>query len=144
LIDPRNVGRLAQTAIRERLAHRKKTAMTSRRRWWIGTGAAVIVAFGLGVAVHPVDSARSATADFVFVRGADHLSGTTNKASLALCPAGRRLVAGGFDLSGKTQSVRVTRNFPYRTASGDGVWAVGARSDTGETDWRVVAWAVCI
>jgi hypothetical protein len=117
--------------------------MTSRRRLWMRTGAAVIVAFGLGAAVHPGDSAQSATSGFFFVRGTD-MGGTTSKLSLAMCPAGRRLVAGGYDLSGKTQSIRVTRNFPYSNAAGDGVWAVGARSDTGETDWRVVAWAVCV
>ena len=62
----------------------------------------------------------------------------TPKSQNATCPAGARLVGGGFSLDPATGR-RVTVSLPLGTA----VWNVQAENDGGVGNWSLTAWVVC-
>lgn len=64
----------------------------------------------------------------------------------AACPEGKWPISGGFDIDPVTNGYRVVANRPGPSPYGPnaGAWIVTAVRESGDADWTLEAWAICV
>lgn len=64
----------------------------------------------------------------------------------AVCPEGKKVLGGGFQITGSPGDLNVTQSFPQETTDTDGnpafAWQVGV-TNQASLDLNVTAWATC-